>query len=185
MTTFSLSAIGSDRPGIVSALSGALADLGCNLEDSTMTILRGQFAVLLVVAAPDGSHIEPIATRLAQVAADLDLILSVNEITEPQGPSDGAPAGADEPEPWTVSLYGADRIGIVHQVSAALAEGRGNIVDLSTHLTAGPDGPAYVVVLRATFPPGDAALAVAESVRSAAQSVGVHCTVRPDDADLL
>ena len=49
-----LSALGADRPGIVAAVSSVLVDLGCNLEDSTMTNLQGHFAVLLVVSAPDG-----------------------------------------------------------------------------------------------------------------------------------
>jgi len=35
-----LSAIGADRPGIVAAVTGALVDSGCNLEDTTMAILR-------------------------------------------------------------------------------------------------------------------------------------------------
>ena len=42
-------------PGIVAAVSGALGEQGCNLEDSTMTILQGHFAILLVVTAPEGT----------------------------------------------------------------------------------------------------------------------------------
>ena len=41
--------LGDDRPGIVSEVSSALADLGCNLEDSTMTLLRGHFAMVVLV----------------------------------------------------------------------------------------------------------------------------------------
>ena len=48
MTHFAVTAVGADRPGIVAAVTGAFAEHGCNLEDSSMTILRGQFAMMLV-----------------------------------------------------------------------------------------------------------------------------------------
>ena len=54
VTHFAVTAVGADRPGIVAAVTGAFVDHGCNLEDSSMTILRGQFAMMLVVDAPAG-----------------------------------------------------------------------------------------------------------------------------------
>ena len=39
-----------------------------------------------------------------------------------------SPAG----EPWHLSVYGADRPGIVHRVTRLLADRRVNVVDLST-----------------------------------------------------
>ena len=41
--------LGDDRPGIVADVTVALAGLGCNLEDSTMTLLRGHFAMVVLV----------------------------------------------------------------------------------------------------------------------------------------
>ena len=61
---FSLSALGVDVPGIVAAVSGTLGDQGCNLEDSTMTILQGHFAILLVVKAPDALSTSDLETAL-------------------------------------------------------------------------------------------------------------------------
>ena len=55
MPSFALAAIGKDRPGIVAAVSKVLYELGCNVEDSSMTMLRGNFAVMLVLAAPEGT----------------------------------------------------------------------------------------------------------------------------------
>ncbi|MFL5879210.1 MAG: glycine cleavage system protein R [Actinomycetota bacterium] len=54
MARFAVSVFGRDRPGIVAAVSRVLADAGCNLEDTSMTILRGHFAMMLVVAGPPG-----------------------------------------------------------------------------------------------------------------------------------
>ena len=51
MAHFAVIAIGADRPGIVAALTGALFEAGGNLEDVSSSILRGHFAIMLVVDA--------------------------------------------------------------------------------------------------------------------------------------
>ena len=53
--------LGDDRPGIVADLTTALAGLGGNLEDSTMTLLRGHFAmVVLVRTSHSTAEVEPL-----------------------------------------------------------------------------------------------------------------------------
>src|SRR6266850_6447998 len=48
---YALSAIGRDRPGIVADLAELIYDCDCNLEDSSMTILGSEFAVLLLLSS--------------------------------------------------------------------------------------------------------------------------------------
>ena len=43
-------------------------------------------------------------------------------------------------------------MGIVRDVTKALADAGGNVVDLSTHLVGGPDAPVYVMTLWVTLP---------------------------------
>ena len=50
MPLLAVTVLGHDRPGIIADVTGALAELGGNLEDSSMTLLRGHFAMTLVVA---------------------------------------------------------------------------------------------------------------------------------------
>ena len=50
MTLLAITVIGHDRPGIIADVTAGLADLGINLEDSSMTLLRGHFAMTLVCA---------------------------------------------------------------------------------------------------------------------------------------
>ena len=45
-----MTVLGHDRPGIIAEVTGILADLGVNLEDSTMTLLRGHFSFVLICA---------------------------------------------------------------------------------------------------------------------------------------
>jgi len=177
---FSLSAVGADRPGIVAAVSGALVDLGCNLEDSTMTILQGYFAILLVVSTGPDVDAATMETALAPVAGRFDLVLSVRPLSERHEPATRQDAVA-----WTFSVHGADRTGIVHGVTAALAEVGGNVVDLATHLIGDAQAPVYVMTLRVTLPSSPDPQAAALRVQEAAQALGVHCTAHPDDSDTL
>jgi len=180
MSRYSLSAVGTDQPGIVAALAAALAAVGGNLEESTMTLLQNQFAVLLLVACPDPMTLADLDAAVSAVADRFDLTVAVRAIP-PDSAADDRPAA----EVWTVAVSGADRPGIVAEITDALAAGGGNIVDLDTHLVGGPTSPVYVMTLRATLPAGGAGAAAADEVRRAATRLEVHCTVHRDQADLL
>ena len=176
-----LSALGADRPGIVAAVSGVLVDLGCNLEDSTMTILHDHFAVLLVVSAPDDVTAAALESALGAVAQRFELVVAVRPLT------DTGSRGEDRTavEPWTVAVHGADRPGIVRDVTTALADAGGNVVDLSTHLVGGAGAPVYVMTLRVTLPGGPPGQDAAGRIREAAAALDVHCSVHRDEVDLL
>jgi len=177
-----LSALGADRPGIVAAVSAVLVDLGCNLEDSTMTNLQGHFAVMLVVAAPDGVSAGALEDALGAVAGEFELVVAVRPLED--APPPGAASGTGT-EPWTIAVHGADRPGIVRDVTGALAGAGGNVVDLSTHLVGGAGAPVYVMTLWVTLPAGAQGETAAERIRQAATALDVHCSVHRDEVDLL
>ena len=105
MPRFSLSALGSDGPGIVAAVSGALGEQGCNLEDSTMTILQGQFAILLVVTAPEGTGAAALEAALGPTAERFDLVVAVRPL------KDAAPVESSSVEDSDVAHRLASRCG--------------------------------------------------------------------------
>ena len=85
---YAVTAIGRDRPGIVAAISAALLEVDGNLEDSHMSILRGHFAVMLIVRAPEGADPEALAARLGGVRDELGLealtFEPVDELADPR-----------------------------------------------------------------------------------------------------
>src|SRR5204862_3347232 len=95
---FAVSAVGADRPGIVAAVTGVFVEHGCNLEDTSMTILRGHFAMMVIVAAPADVTAEELESALAAPAAAFDLVVAVRLI------EDSVPA-SPEGDPWTVAVY--------------------------------------------------------------------------------
>jgi len=190
MARFSVSAVGRDQPGIVAAVTGVLADHGGNLADSTMATLQGQFAIVLIVALPDDVDADMLRRDLAPVAERFDLLLGVRACDDerrlPSMRSTATAEGAVDPpmEPWLVVVHGGDRPRIVHRIAQALAEGGGTIVDLTTRLVGSADHPVYTLTMRALLPVV-ASTAITNAVRQAAAELDVHCTIRPDDADLL
>ncbi len=182
MTHFAVTAVGTDRPGIVAAVTGAFAGLGCNLEDSSMTILRGQFAMMLVVDAPAGVGAGELESVLAGPAADLDLVVTVRPAPQ-TAPATGA--HDDLAASWTVSVYGADHPGIVHGIASLLAERSVNIVDLSTRIVGTPDLPVYTMFLEVTLPPGADPHNLEADLAAEAAELGVTCRLHPSEADIL
>ena len=70
---YAVTAIGVDRVGIVAGVTRALYETGCNLEDATSTILRGHFAMMLVVRAPEDIGAAEIEAALDRPAEELSL----------------------------------------------------------------------------------------------------------------
>lgn len=173
-----ISAIGSDRPGIVAGVTGVLVDRGCNLEDTSMSILRGHFAMMLVVATPPGLSVASLEEALAGTANDFGLVVVVRPLSDAVGlPSGGTPC--------TVSVHGADRPGIVHRVTSLLAELAVNVVDLSTRVIGEEAHPVYAMFLDVTVPDEVGPAGLAARLAALADELGVSCTVHPADADIL
>ena len=178
MEHVAVTAIGVDRPGIVAAVTGVLKEQGGNLEDTSMTILRGHFAMMLVVEVPSGSSPEGLQQALAEVAQRLHLVVTVRSIDE-------AVAIASAGQRWALAVYGADRPGIVHAITSWLAEMGANITDLATRIIGEPDHPVYAMHLDVWLPPASDSTAVAAQLAELAGGLGVEATMHPADADIL
>jgi glycine cleavage system transcriptional repressor len=169
---YAITIIGHDRPGIIARATEILAGLGLNLTDSSMTRLRGHFAMTLVCAGD--ARLDQVERALAPMAGDSSLVVTVREL----GP---------EPEPtptgghFVLSLHGADRLGIVAAVTRVLAEAGGNITDLTTRLA----GELYVLLVEIDLPSTVEIEALTTRLSEVARTLGVEATLRPADADLL
>jgi glycine cleavage system transcriptional repressor len=177
MPEFAVTAIGRDRPGIVAAISEALLELQGNIEDSQMSILRGHFAVMLIVKLPETVDAGDLDGRLHRVRQELELeAIAVNRV-------DDLGVAASRPS-HVITVYGADHPGIVHAVSAALAERGVNITGLETRLAGAADSQLYVMIMEvaireASEPDLEAALS------EVADDAKVEVNLRPLAAEAL
>ena len=124
MTSLAITVVGHDRPGIIAQAAEVLSHCGMNLEDSSMTLLRGHFAMTLICAGDaDSAEVEAALEPLVNGSLDV----TVREV--PEEP-DLLPLGSS----YLVTVHGADRLGIVARLAGVIAEAGGNITDLSTRL---------------------------------------------------
>ena len=177
MAHFAVTAVGSDRPGIVAAISAGLLELDGNVEDSRMTILRGHFVVMLIVSLPAGRGRDELEARLGPVAADLALeALSISAVDEIDGSG---------PLPThVITVYGADHPGIVSAVSAELAAAGHNITDLQTKLAGAGHSPLYVMMLEVALGEQSAA-ELTETMAAVAERTSVEISIGELDAEAL
>ena len=125
MKNIIISAIGSDRPGIVSELSGVITSHGGNVEESRMSRLGSDFAIImLVTVAPDWEESLEVALK------------SITELTITTKPTK-LPQVSDGSQ-FRIDLSGADNEGIVKVLSKYLAEKSINILEMETHTSQAP-----------------------------------------------
>ena len=169
MPLLAITVLGHDRPGIIAETTGSLAELGLNIEDSTMTLLRGHFAMMLITHGDaDATSVEG---ALAGLTADGALSVSVREVP----PEAGSPVGST----YLMSVHGGDRPGIVSSLAAEVARVGGNITDLTTRLA----GDLYVLVAEVDLPPWADPDALTTSLQGVAADLGVDVSLLPLESD--
>ncbi len=151
---YMLTLVGKDRPGIVAKVTAALYDGGCNLGEASMMRLGGTFSIMLMVDFERSS--KALTDLISPVAESLDLHLHLDRI-------EGRLHQHVEPDA-RVTVYGADRAGIVAKVTAALAEAGFNITDLESMVGGSEDKPIYVMQIEGTAAEGIESLQAAVDV---------------------
>lgn len=174
-----VTALGADRPGIVAALTEALADLQANLADTAMTRLGGAFAMILLVEVPPGTSTDAVRQVLATPAQRLGLVTTVTEAALPTSDDAG------DRQRWVLSLRGADRPGIVHRVTAALAALGANVVDLSSRLVGPPDEAAYVLLVDLEVPTSISDAELSRALAEGVEGLDLAWHLRRSESDEL
>ena len=126
-TSLVLTVIGKDRPGLVESLSQTVADHEGNWLESRMSHLAGQFAGILRASVPDAKA-EALAEALEALSAE-----GLRVVVERSHDDD-----TSELPLLSLELVGADRPGIIREVSQALARAGINVEELATECTSAP-----------------------------------------------
>jgi glycine cleavage system transcriptional repressor len=166
--TVVLTGVGRDRVGIVAELAQVLFELGCNLLDSSMTLMRGEFALILMVELSDGGTLPDLERGLHALEEQLGMRIHVRELA----PEELHDADRDEQNHFIVSVYGADKPGIVARVTRELAARKLNITDVQTKSTGGAS-KIFLMILEVSA----AASVSLTDVQSQLKSIGEHLDV--------
>lgn len=177
MSYLLLSISGHDRAGIVRDVSEALLHLHANIEDSSMTALRGRFTMMLIVKLAEGSALGELKAALAELEQRTGLTVQSQPMTEEE-----AATVPQEPD-CVITVSGADKAGIVHAVTDVLASNDISIVDVSTRSRGTEHGDVYMMALEAVS--GDKTGQLREALAPVAEKLGVEVEVHELDGDVI
>lgn len=120
-----IAGVGHDRPGIVAAVTGVLAKLDCNIEDTSMTQLGSAahraFTWILIAALGPSAQVETLQQALTVAGQPLGLTFFVS----PYQDDATDPELADEPSPYLVTVAGLESHGYYPSGGPRLGDPRG------------------------------------------------------------
>ncbi|MEW6721516.1 MAG: ACT domain-containing protein [Thermodesulfobacteriota bacterium] len=175
MGHFTLSVVGKDRPGIVAEVSRVLYEIGCNIEDSSCTILSGQFAMILVIVHKERSSVPEVDGFFDSLRHDMGLTITLHALGEEEISRKKGFTG----RPHIISVYGADRPGIVYTVARELAKYRVNVTDMTTQIVGAEARPVYVMILEADIPEAVDMQELERTLERVRKELAVSISLRP------
>ena len=142
-----ISALGKDRPGIVNQLTAPITDSGCNILDSRMTVLGGEFAILMQISLSTEQH--------AGLDAALDFLSARGYRFTVAATAEVPPTACPECLSYRIEVTGADHEGIVHDIAHQLSERGINIESMETETVQAPlsGTPLFAMTAVVAVPP--------------------------------
>jgi glycine cleavage system transcriptional repressor len=152
-----ISALGEDKPGIVDGLSRVILESGCSIVDSRMTVLGGEFALILLVCG-NWSAIAKLESALAGTGKRLGLTITSKRTEQRRYQNNLLP--------YAVDVVAMDHPGIVHNLANFFSTRNINIQDMvttsysaahtgtpmfSVHLTVDIPAEMHIAALREEF----------------------------------
>jgi glycine cleavage system transcriptional repressor len=121
--------MGKDRPGIVADVSEVIYECGGNVEDSSMSLLRNHFALLLLFSTEREEVNQKLSFALKRLGGEKNLTVFYSPITF----EEAYPKIKEETDRFKITTSGVDHAGIVFKVCRLLADRKVNIIDMETH----------------------------------------------------
>jgi len=123
-------AVGTDQVGLVEQISDFIQQYECNIEDSKMAVLAGEFAFMILISGEPGK-IQSLLENRGKLASETGLDISMRK-----------PAGRKAAQPSLLYHFSAscmDHPGVVHRLTTVLSDLGINIESMETETYAAPD----------------------------------------------
>jgi glycine cleavage system transcriptional repressor len=120
--------MGKDRPGMVADVSEVIYECGGNIEDSSMSLLRNHFALLLLFSTEREEVNQKLSSALKRLEWEKKLTVFYSPITF----EEAYPKLKEETDRFKITTSGVDHAGIVFRICQLLADRGINIVDMKT-----------------------------------------------------
>ncbi len=143
-----LTAVGKDHPGIVKNVTEVLYRANCNIEDSAMTQICGNFAMMIAVVVPDELSGKDLEDKLSILAEQKKLFIDLKPLQKP----DKKKQHTKRQRKCVLTVSGSDKPGIVYEVTALLADRHINIATINTRIFSDNDTDTYIMILELELP---------------------------------
>lgn len=140
-----ISALGQDRPGLVAELTDTIHTAGCNVEESRMSILGGEFAIIMMVSGA-WNNLAKLEDALRPLQDRLEMIITSKRTEDREF--------TEQSIPYTVEVVAIDHPGIVQQIAGFFSKRNINIHDLFTtsHRAAHTGTPMFTLSMTVEIP---------------------------------
>ncbi len=172
-----LTAFSKDRPGIVADISKLIFENGCNLEDSSMTNLAGEFAILLLFSSLSGENEADLQEQLTAECRRLERDKGITAFIRPVIAEE--PKANTNIQTQTIYVEGLDQAGIVYNVSRFLADNLINISTLNSEVRSSPESGVaiYSMTIAVEIPKELSLQTVEEGLSRIGDRLGVDVTM--------
>ncbi|MEW6668643.1 MAG: ACT domain-containing protein [Thermodesulfobacteriota bacterium] len=168
-----ISVLGRDRPGIVAGVSRVLLEKGCNIEDVTQTTLQTEFAGIFIATVPEGLQPDQLLSALRERLDALGLDVLVKGL-EP----DSEPLMQGTTEPFVVTTFGPDRMGLVAGITEVMARFGVNITNLRAVFRGREDPFRNVMIYEVDVPKAMDHAGFRKALRARADELGLDLTLQ-------
>lgn len=172
---FVIAVFGRDRPGIVARVSGLLAQLGCNIEDASQTILYGRFAGMFVVRPLQPLALGDLQQRLVEEFFGQELVFWTSPVEK-----ETASPVAENTAPFVVTTIGPDQVGLVAGITEVLARFGVNITALRANVKA-EDVSQWVMIYEVDVPESIDRSRFREALYARAEALGQQLSLQHRD----
>ena len=145
---FFLTAFSKDRPGIVADIAQVIYENGCNLEDSAMANLAGEFAMIFLFSPLSIENETRLEEILSTECRRLEREKGITAFIRPVTPLQATPT--KDTYTKTIHVEGLDQAGIVYKVSRFLADNHINIRTLNSEVKSSPESGAAIYSMMLT-----------------------------------
>jgi glycine cleavage system transcriptional repressor len=147
MKKVAICVLGTDRPGIVAAVSRILFENRCNIEDVAQTILQTEFTGIFIASIPEHLRSEDLSAQLEKDIDSLGLRLLLKPL-EASVQETGQPTC----EPFVITTRGPDRLGLVSGMTEVIAGFGVNITNLRAAFRGGDDPSQNTMIYEVDVP---------------------------------
>jgi glycine cleavage system transcriptional repressor len=168
-----MTAFGKDRPGIVADVTSVLYETGCNLEDTTMSMLSDEFTINLLFSSGD----DKIESKLLERCTVLEKTKSISAFIRPI--EERSTVSQPKAAIVTIHVEGLDQAGIVYKISQYLADNALNIIDLKSTVKTTPESGTSLYLMDIHIQlSGDASPeSIEEGLDDVAEELNVEITI--------